>query len=82
MSPGPSMYEYYLYDDLVPIRISFNEHGHMSKAEVPDKKIGAMVTNNHFLHRIFSTNDVQRIDAATFDRLTAQFLNLGSGLID
>jgi hypothetical protein len=74
------MYKYYLYDDLVPIRISFNEHGYMCKAEVPDKEIGALVTNNHFLYRIFSNNDVQRIDAATFDRLAAEFLNLGGDL--
>lgn len=69
-----SYYKYYLLGETVPIRVSFNDAGHMFNAEFPDKAKGSIRSNTAYLTRVCFSDEVAQITEDQFVQLSSHLL--------
>jgi hypothetical protein len=61
-------YKYYIFEDLIPVKVTFNKNGHKLAAEVPDAETRQLVLRTPLLGRM-DHGFFDEMDKATFDKL-------------
>jgi hypothetical protein len=64
-------FKYYLIDDTLPVRVSFDEHGLKRGAEVPDAQHGSLVVRHTMMSKIETYPWITEIDRPQFDAACA-----------
>jgi len=72
-------FKYYLIDDTVPVRVSFDERGLKRGAEVPDAQRGALAIQHTMMSKIETYPWVTEIDRSQFDAACAAIYARRSG---
>jgi hypothetical protein len=62
-------YKYYLFEDFLPVRVTFDKNGCKLGAQVPDAERQQLVLRTMLLSRMDLNGFFDEMDKATFDKL-------------
>jgi hypothetical protein len=62
-------YKYYLFEDFLPVRVTFDKNGCKLGAQVPDAETQQLAFRTILLSRVNLNGFFDEMDKATFDKL-------------